>query len=121
MNDSMDSTSRAINEAMRAIERYDCRIENTWRPMEQFSAIARHGSVWSGDLISKAQTRELKQRGLVCWSNRRNGYVLTLRGLILWWLWRPWYTNHTEPDLQSEKQSPPPPTESRATERGLGS
>lgn len=69
----------------------------SWRVFEQFSQIARIPT-WSGDLISKADTKRLKLAGLVRWKEapvkhagkdcfNMGGYVLTWRGRLLRWLW----------------------------------
>ena len=63
-------------------------MSESWRVMEQFSQIARSRLVYSEDLISKRFTRLLMDRGLVKWSIRHEGFILSWRGWLLWILWR---------------------------------
>lgn len=54
--------------------------------MEQFSNIAQAGPVWPGDLISKADTRRLRNAKLVKYDSA--GVRLSWRGKIVWFFWR---------------------------------
>lgn len=63
-------------------------VRERWRLMEQFESIAKSEPVFAGDLISKPDEKRLREGDLVRRRRTDGKCVLTLRGRILWYMWR---------------------------------